>query len=199
MLIAFSVVVVLVVALLLGCNAIVVHNAAGRIFTNVDAVAETDVALVLGTSPTSRITGKSNYFYEFRMDAAAALYRAGRVRNILVSGDAHSHQGVDETACMRRSLEERGVPAAAILLDPDGFRTEASIKNARERFGMRSFVVVSQHFHNERALYLADHLGLDFERVEAYDAESPETALSYITYAREYMARVKMFMDLVGR
>lgn len=197
LLIAFLFLAAFLITFLFSCNAIVVNYAKGRLLTCVDSVPATDVALVLGTSPTSRITGKTNYFYEYRMDAAAELYKAGRVKRILVSGDAHSHQDVDETISMQHSLEERGVPTANILLDPEGTSTENSIKNAHDSFALRSFVVVSQHFHDERAIYLTDHLGLKFEKVVAYEAQSPDSALSYITYAREYFARAKMFLSLL--
>lgn len=184
--------------LLITCNAIVVQGAKGRIHTDVDEVPATDVALLLGTSPVSRITEKTNYFYEYRLDAAAALYKAGKVRRILISGSDNSHKGADETLCMQRDLETRGVPADVCILDGKGYRTETSMRRAYEVYGLRRMVVVSQHFHNERALYLADHLGLDFEQVEAYDAEAPQSALSYITYAREYLARVKMIFGFLG-
>lgn len=194
--IAVGIVAAAVLAVLLTCNAIVVHNAKGRIYSDTKSIPEKDVALLLGTSPTSRITSRTNYFYEYRIQAAAELYHAKKVNKILISGDEHSHRGVDETLCMQRDLVKKGVPAEDILRDGKGYRTEATIKNAYNRFGFKSFTVVSQHFHNERSLFLADRLGLPLTDVQAYDAESPKHALSYITYAREYLARVKMFLDL---
>lgn len=183
-------------AALLGCNALVVHNARGRTFDCCADVPTTEVALLLGTAPTSRLTNRPNAFFISRITAAAELYKAGKVRTILISGDAHSHRGADETRAMAQALIEQGVPASAILRDGKGYRTEASIGNAYYDFGLRSFTIVSQRFHNERALFIADHLGPDFGQVQAYNAESPTHILSYITYAREALARIKMFIDL---
>lgn len=187
----------LVAAVAYGCSAIVSSSAEDRVYDNVQDVPKTDIALLLGTSPTSRITGKTNYFYVYRLDAAAELYKAGKVKRILVSGDESSHNGVDETQEMRQGLIDRGLPDQAILCDGKGYRTEASIRNAHENFGLRSFTIISQRFHNERAIYLADHMGLQFDRVQAYNAAQPDHLLSYITYAREYLARVKLFLDLI--
>lgn len=195
--ITFGAALLITVAILLACNAIVVHYAKGRIYDNVRDIPSSDAALLLGTSPISRLTGQTNYFYEFRLNAAAELYRAGKIKRILISGDSNSHLGLDETHCMQRDLALRGVPADACLLDGEGYRTEASIRNAYTRYGLRSFTIISQHFHNERALYLAGHAGLDFEQVQAFDAAAPDHPLSYITYAREYLARVKMFILLL--
>lgn len=194
--IVLAVMAAVVTIVLIVCNAIVVRNARGRIFGNTTDVPASDVALLLGTSPVSRITGRTNYFYEYRLDAAAELYKAGKVKRILVSGSDNSHDGINEVESMQADLEKRGIPTASILCDGKGYRTEASVRRTHEVYGLRSFTVVSQHFHNERTLYLTDHLGLDFEQVQAYDARQPEHALSYITYAREYLARVKMFLDL---
>lgn len=189
--------IVIAVAVMLICNTIVVRNARGRIYSHVRDIPAADFALVLGTSPTSRITGRTNFFYEYRLDAAAELYAAGKVKRILVSGSDHSHEDVDETMAMQADLVKRGVPEEAIVRDGKGYRTEASVRRAHEVYGLRTFTIVSQHFHNERTLYLTDHLGLDFDQVQAYDASQPEHVLSYITYAREYLARVKMFLDLM--
>lgn len=186
----------LAAAVAYGCSAIVSSSAEDRVYDNVQDVPKTDIALLLGTSPTSRITGKTNYFYVYRIDAAAELYKAGKVKRILISGDDNSHHGVDETQQMCEDLIARGLPASAIMCDGKGYRTEASLRNAHENYGLRSFTVVSQRFHNERAIYLADHMELKFDRVQAYNAPMPQTALAHITQAREYLARVKLFLDL---
>lgn len=91
----------------------------------------------------------------------------------------------------------RGVPESVIMLDGKGFRTLASIERANRVFGLRSFTIISQQFHNERALYQAEHMGLDIESPIAFNAESPRTAMATLIYMREYLARVKLFIDLL--
>jgi SanA protein len=155
------------------------------------------VGLLLGTNPKARVTKITNYFFIYRVDAAERLYRAGKIEKILISGDEDSLDGVNETECMRDSLVARGVPADDIILDGKGYRTINSVVNANKVYGLRSFTIISQEFHNERALYQAEHLGLDVEHLQAYNAEMPKTRRAFLTTIREYFARVKMFWDLL--
>ena len=69
--------------------------------------------------------------------------------------------------------------------------------NANKVYGLREFIIISQEFHNERAIYQAEHLGLDFEGIQAYNAEMPQSRRAFLTTIREYLARVKMFIDLI--
>ena len=183
-------------ALMLICNQIVVNNAEGKVFSEIDSIKYNKVGLLLGTTPQARITKVKNYFFIYRLDAAEHLYRAGKIAKILISGDEHSLDGVNEPECMRDSLVARGIPASAIILDGKGYRTINSIVNANKVFGLKSFTIISQEFHNERAIYQAEHLGLDVENLQAYNAKMPKSRRAYITTIREYFARVKMFWDL---
>ena len=192
-----AIVVVVCLALMLICNQIVVNNAEGKVFSEIDSIKYNKVGLLLGTTPQARITKNKNYFFIYRLDAAEQLHRAGKIEKILISGDEHSLDGVNEPECMRDSLVARGIPASAIILDGKGYRTINSIVNANKVFGLRSFTIISQEFHNERALYQAEHLGLDVENLQAYNARNPKSTRALITYAREYLARVKMFWDLI--
>lgn len=148
--------VLICIALLLICNKIVVNNAEGKVFSDIDSI-------------------KYN----------------------MISGDENSLDGINEPVCMRDSLVARGVPAEAIILDGKGYRTICSVVNANKIFGLKSFTIISQEFHNERALYQAEHLGLDVENIQAYNAEMPKSRRAYLTSIREYFARVKMFWDLL--
>lgn len=186
----------LCIALLLLCNQLVVSNAKGRLYDSVNEVENTEVGLLLGTTPQTRIGRRPNQFFKFRIDAAEQLYKAGKIEKILVSGDANSLDGVNEVECMRDSLVARGVPVNVIMLDGSGFRTLDSVVRAVEVFGVHSFVVISQRFHNERAIYLAEHLGLDIQRISGFNAADATSNMAILTYIREYLARVKMFMDI---
>ena len=188
---------IICIALMLICNHIVVNNAKGKVFSEIDSIEYNKVGLLLGTTPQARFDRITNYFFIYRIDAAERLYKAGKIEKILISGDEHSLDGVNEPECMRDSLVARGVPASAIILDGKGYRTICSVINANKVYGLKSFTIISQKFHNERAIYQAEHLGLDVENIQAYNAKDPKSRRAYLTTIREYFARVKMFIDLL--
>mgnify|MGYP003288538245 FL=1 len=175
---------------------IVVWNANGKIYTKIEDIPASDIGLLLGTPPQTRYGGMSNSFFNYRIDAAEALYKAGKIGYLLISGDDNSLNGLNEVQCMKDSLIIRGIPASVIFLDGKGLRTFDSVVRTSTLFGVKSFTVISQKFHNERAIYLAEHLNLNIEKVQAFNAKSPTSKLSLLTYLREYLARVKMFMDI---
>ena len=187
---------VVCLALMLICNQIVVNNARGKAFSDIDSIKYNKVGLLLGTTPQARIGRITNYFFIYRIDAAEQLYKAGKIEQILISGDENSLDGINETECMRDSLVARGVPASAIILDDKGYRTICSVVNANKVFGLKSFTIISQEFHNERALYQAEQLGLDVENIQGFNAKMPKSRRAFLTTIREYFARVKMFWDL---
>jgi SanA protein len=153
-------------------------------------VPELPVALVLGCSP--KIAGRPNLFYVYRMDAAVRLYHAGRVRALIVSGD-NGTKHYDEPTAMKEDLVRRGVPAKAVYCDHAGFRTLDSVVRAERIFGQKRFVVVSQRFHNERAVFLARRHGL---QAEAFDARDVTGNPGLMTHLREYLARVQAVLDV---
>ena len=179
------------------CNQIVVNNARGKVFSDIDSIRYNKVGLLLGTTPQARFDRITNYFFIYRIDAAEEMYKAGKIEQILISGEENSLDGINEPECMRDSLVARGVPASDIILDGKGYRTINSVINANKEFGLRSFTIISQEFHNERAIYQAEHLGLDVENLQAYNAKMPKSRRAFLTTIREYFARVKMFIDLI--
>ena len=192
-------IIVVCLTLMLVSNHIVVNNAKGKVFSEMDSIKYNKVGMLLGTTPQARIDRVKNYFFIYRIDAAEQLYRAGKIEKILISGDENSLDGVNEPECMRDSLVARGVPASAIILDGKGYRTICSVVNANKVFGLKSFTIISQEFHNERAIYQAEHLGLDVENIQAYNAKMPKSRRAFLTSIREYFARVKMFIDIFYR
>jgi SanA protein len=183
-------------ASMLVCNRIVENNAVGKVHSDIDSLTYNKAGLLLGTTPQARIDKITNYFFIYRIDAAEQLYKAGKIGQILISGDEDSLDGINEVECMRDSLLARGVPDSVIVLDGKGYRTIYSVINANKVYGLKSFTIISQEFHNERAIYLAEHLGLDVENIQAYNAKDPMSRRAYLTTIREYFARVKMFLDL---
>ena len=194
---AIGVFAVACIAVMLVCNQIVTKNAEGKVFSDIDSIKYNKVGLLLGTTPQARIDRITNYFFIYRIDAAEQLYKAGKIEKILISGDEDSLDGINEPECMRDSLVARGVPASAIILDGKGYRTICSVINANKVYGLKSFTIISQKFHNERAIYQAEHLGLDVENIQAYNAKMPMSRRAFLTTIREYFARVKMFWDIM--
>ena len=186
------------IVLMLICNQIVVNNAKGKAFSDIDSIKYNKVGLLLGTTPQARIWRITNYFFIYRIDAAEELYKAGKIEQILISGDENSLDGINEPECMKDSLVARGIPASDIILDGKGYRTINSVINANKVYGLKSFTIISQKFHNERALYQAEHFGLDMENIQGYNAKMPKSRRAFLTTIREYFARVKMFIDLMS-
>ena len=177
------------------CNLRVRNTARGRLYDDVQAIGRQHAALLLGTSARLR-NGTPNPYFEYRMDAAAELFRAGKVDCILVSGD-NRHASYNEPMAMRKALMERDIPDSLIFLDYAGFRTLDSVVRACEVFGQTSYIVVSQRFHNERAVYLAARHGIDAVGFNARDVHAPGAMK---VQAREWLARVSACWDvLTGR
>jgi SanA protein len=179
-----------VVILILILNLWVISRASGRIFARVDDVPDVPVALVLGTSRYVR--GQRNAFFFNRIYAAAALYRAGKVKKIIVSGD-NGTESYNETDDMRRELIARGIPADDIVNDHAGFRTLDSVVRAKTVFGQSRILIVSQHFHLQRAIFIARAHGIDAVGFSAEDPAQGDALLRVMT--REYFARVKAWLD----
>lgn len=182
--------------LVLVCNQVVVRHAKGKVFSDMDRLRPVEYGLLLGTTPQTRIGGRTNQFFTARIEAAERLYKEDVIGRILVCGDEDSLDGVNEVECMRDSLVARGVDPADILLDGKGFSTLESVVRAVDVYGCHSFVVISQKFHNERAVFLAERLGLDVHDVQGYNAADPTSKMALVTYLREYLARVKAFIDI---
>ena len=166
--------------------------ARGRLFHSVDSIPANGVALVLGTAKTLR-DGQPNLHFNQRIAAAAALYRAGKVKHLLVSGDNHTAD-YDEPTDMRDALVAAGVPAIAITRDYAGFRTLDSVMRASLVFGLTNFVIVTEEFHCPRALWIARHRGLEAVAFAAPDV--PLAGWSMRVQAREILARVWCAADL---
>lgn len=179
------------------CNILVVNNAKGRTFDNLSDVPTREIGLLLGTSPITP-DGAHNYYFDNRMKAAADLYHAGKIRRILVSGGDYTmteKHGCDEPTAMRYSLVAHNVPDTCIIEHWQGWRTINSIEAVKNLYDFDSITIISQKYHNERALYQADHFGIN---AVGYNAEpSPITSSRIRNTIREYLARVKLFLDLL--
>ena len=172
-------------------EAAIVRGSKNYIFDTIEQVPDGLPILVLGTSPVLQ-NGNPNAFFVFRMEAARDLYNAGKARAIVVSGDNRRHT-YNEPRYMTDALVALGVPNEIIHRDYAGFRTLDSVVRMYEVFGQRSFIVVSQRFHNERAVYIARRYGLN---AYGFNAQTPRRSIR-VVFLREPLARVKVFVDIL--
>jgi len=163
----------------------------GRLYDSCRAVPKTRVGLVLGTSKYLK-GGALNPFYTNRIRAAAELVACGKIEFVLASGD-NRLAAYNEPREMWRDLVEAGVPPEKIRLDYAGFRTLDSVVRLKEVFGQRQAIVISQAFHNRRAVAIGRFKGLD---LIGYNAAGVGGVDGLKVALRERLARVKMFIDL---
>lgn len=167
------------------------HYAADRLYSDVSNVQENRVGLLLGTAAEGR-AGDPNPYFTKRIDAAVALYKAGKVEHLLITGD-NGRSTYNEPMDMRQALITGGVDSADITLDFAGFDTFDSVVRARKVFGQQRLTVISQRFHNERALWIARSFGIEAVGFNAENSPSRRTQWSWV---RERGARMKMWWDL---
>lgn len=184
------------VAVTITCFSIVEKNADGRLYSDATEIPYNKVGLFLATSPITP-GGAHNYNFDNRVKAAEELYKAGKVDYIIASGGDYTQtedNGCDEPQAILDSLIVRGVPADRIILDYEGTRTLNSIAKAKQVYGLDSLTLISQKYHNERAIYLAEKYCI---HAIGYNANpSPIVHSKIKNTLREYLARVKMFIDI---
>lgn len=173
------------------CQVVVLRVNGGRLYTDISTIPAREVGLLLGTTQYRR-DGKPNPFFFHRVEAAVELYRQGKVRRLLVSGD-NDRRGYNEPLDLQNALLARGVPANAITLDESGFRTLESVVRAQTVFGLKQCTIISQRDHDQRALMIANHYGLD---AIAYCAKPVPFHTSILAHVHEWIARVKVILDL---
>ena len=125
------------------------------------------------------------------MEATAELYFAGKIAYVIVSGD-NSRVGYDEPSQMADYLVELGIPRDKITLDYAGFRTLDSVIRAKKVFNCKELIIVSQKFHNQRAVYAAKQYGIAAVGYNARDVQSKWN----ITHLREIASKFLMILDL---
>lgn len=184
--------VVLGVVALVSTNYWVIYTAKEDVYSKINDLPKNKVGLLLGTSKYMA-KGGINLYYAYRIDAAVALFKAGKIDYILVSGDNGSEY-YDEPTTFKDDLIKRGIPEDRIVLDFAGFRTLDSVVRAKEVFGQDAFTIISQKFHNERAIYLAKNFKID---AIAFNAKDVGNLYGLRTRGREYLARVKASIDVL--
>jgi SanA protein len=170
------------------------NHAAARLYGDATQIPAHYCGLLLGTAKKLR-NGNDNPYYTYRIAAAVTLYQAGKIQRVVVSGD-NRRKDYNEPEDMQKDLVAAGIPDSAITLDYAGLRTYDSVYRMRAIFGQSDFTVISQAFHNERALYIAQGLGMD---AHGFNAKDVSRAFGFKVMAREKLARVKVLLDVLFR
>ena len=163
-----------------------------KLYEDLAAIPPQKVGLVLGTS-RQLANGQTNLFYQYRLEAAYELYTAGKVEYLLLSGD-NGTKYYNEPADMQADLIAMGVPEDRIYLDYAGFRTLDSVVRAKAVFGQDAVICISQPFHLARAVYIGQQKDIE---MSGYTARRVNPAYGRTVLLREYLARVKMQLDLL--
>jgi SanA protein len=182
----------LIIGVVLVANYSITANAKDKTFSEVKNIQKNKVGLVLGTSKLLR-NGSINLYFKYRIDATIKLYNGGKIDYVLISGD-NGNKEYDEPTDFKNELIRQGIPQNKIFLDYAGFRTLDSMVRAKEVFGQKEITVISQRFHNERAIYLAENNGI---KAIGFNAKDVTGKYGLRVKLREYLARTKVFVDII--
>ena len=183
---------ILVLLAVLVCNYWIELSTQKQVFTKAQQLPNNDVGLVLGTSRYTK-RGFENPYFANRIKAAVKLFKLGKIKHLIVSGD-NSLKEYNEPRYMLNALVKEGIPEEAITMDFAGFRTLDSIIRCRKVFGQQRDTVISQKLHNHRALFIANNHQVE---AVAYNAEGVPLSMSKKVRAREYLARCKAILDIL--
>ena len=188
---ALAVIVVVPLIMIVMSHLTIEWYSSDRTYSDIHEIPKNKVGLVLGTA-SRLVEGGVNPYYSHRIEATIKLFKAGKIDYVLVSGDNGTIY-YNEPTTIKKDLVAGGIPEDKIFLDYAGFRTLDSVVRAKEIFGLNKVTIISQEFHNERAIYLASQKGLDAIGFNAQDISGSEAMK---VHYREYFARVKVFVDL---
>ncbi len=173
-------------------NKLILKSAEGKTFSKVSETPYVKTGLLLGTSKLTK-HGNINHYFQNRINATTELFKSGKIKYLIISGD-NGKETYDEPTDMKQALIQNGIDSTRIFLDYAGFRTFDSMIRAKEIFGQDSLLIISQQFHNERALYIAEKYGIS---AYGYNAADVEKHYSTKTNIREKFARVKVILDFI--
>lgn len=182
----------LLIGFVLSCHWGIAKNAEGKAFNTIKSLKKNHVGVVLGAAKNLS-NGRINPYFKYRVNAAAKLYKAGKVNYLLVSGD-NGRSNYDEPSDFKNELIKLGVPANRIYLDYAGFRTLDSMVRSKKIFGQKSITIISQKFHNERAIFLAEQNNIN---AIAFNAKDLTGQYGNKARTREYLARTKAVIDIL--
>ena len=157
--------------------------------SNIKNLPQADAAIVPGAGITSK--GELSTIFKDRIEGGITLYKAGKVKTILVSGDDGQLE-YNEVNPAREYLLVRGIPSEDIFLDHAGFDTYSSMYRARDIFLITSAIIVTQSFHVPRAVFIARNLD-----IEAHGLSADQHEYRIQNNLRELLANVKAMMNVI--
>jgi len=190
----FMVLVILIIAGILSLvipNIITENFSKNRLYKEVNTIPANKVGLLLGTSKYLA-SGHVNLYYQNRLEAALELFNNNKIEYLLISGD-NSRKDYNEPEMFKQDLMKKGIPEDKIYLDYAGFRTLDSVVRAKKIFGQHKITLISQQFHNERAIYICKNKGID---AIGFNAKDVSLRYGFKIKVREKFARLKMMIDL---
>lgn len=161
-----------------------------KIYNNINNIPFNKVGIILGTSKYFN-NGKINLYFKSRIDSAIFLFRNKKIKYFIVSGNREYNY--NEPKVMAKELIKYGIPYYLIYQDFAGLRTLDSIYRAYKVFGINNFTIISQQFHNERAIFIAHNIGLN--NVIAFNSINPKF-IEFNSYFRESFARIRALLDI---
>ncbi|MBL7889912.1 MAG: YdcF family protein [Bacteroidia bacterium] len=176
---------------IVGSNYWVIHSTRSQLYSEVASTPQNDIGLLLGANKKSS-RGGDNLYFKNRIKAATDLFKAGKIKHIIVSGDNHIKE-YDEATDMCDALIWEGVPDSCITLDYAGFRTFDSMVRCLKVFKQKNVTVISQEFHNQRAVFIGNYYEMN---VIGFNAKDVPAKYSIKTAIREYFAKLKAVLDL---
>ena len=188
----FAIILIAGAIIIFTCDRIIENASSKKIYTDVQAIPSNNVGLLLGTAKFLA-SGYENAYYRYRINAAAELMKSGKIKYLVISGD-NSRKEYDEPSDMRADLVATGIDSTLIYLDYAGFRTFDSIVRLKKIFGQNKVTIISQQFHNQRAIYIAKREGID---AIGYNARDVGKNYGFRVQVREKLARVKVFVDML--
>ena len=176
---------------IVGSNYWVINSTRSQLYSEVLSTPQNDIGLLLGANKKSS-RGGDNLYFKNRIKAASDLFKAGKIKHIIVSGDNHIKE-YDEATDMCDALIWEGVPDSCITLDYAGFRTFDSMVRCLKVFKQKNITVISQEFHNQRAVFIGNYYEMN---VIGFNAKDVPAKYSLKTAIREYFAKLKAVLDL---
>ncbi len=176
---------------IVGSNYWVIDSTRSQLYSEIASTPQNDIGLLLGANKKSS-RGGDNLYFKNRIKAAMDLFKAGKIKHIIVSGDNHIKE-YDEATDMCDALIWEGVPDSCITLDYAGFRTFDSMVRCLKVFKQKNVTVISQEFHNQRAVFIGNYYKMN---VIGFNAKDVPAKYSIKTAIREYFAKLKAVLDL---
>lgn len=184
--------VILVIAVTWIANNLIEKSSDEFVFNDLNKIPHNKVGLLLGTSKFLK-SGLPNQYFSNRIQATVDLYKSHKIEFVVISGD-NSKKDYNEPLDMKNELIKNGIPENKIYLDYAGFRTYDSVIRLDKIFGQKSFTIISQDFHNRRAIYIAKSKDL---KAIGFNAKDIDLYNGFKTKLREKFARVKVFVDIL--